>query len=198
MQIPDLVDATGWFDSAQLRRSVSYFVRPAARRQLAAEIEAQYAAFAATGLTLDHVNAHKHMHLHPTVGRLLIEIGARFGLRRLRVPAEPPAIMRACGERSGLGARALHTWSGILKRQARRRGVGFDQHVFGLSWTGHVTAERLLRLRDVLPAGSSEIYLHPARGRDEVLALLMPDYDPAAELAALCDPRVIEAYARPL
>ena len=196
--IPDLVDAQGWFDSAQIARGVSYFCRPAVRRQLAAEIEAQYAAFAATGLTLDHANTHKHMHLHPTVGRLLMEIGARFGLRRIRVPAEPPAVLRACGERGGVGAHALYEWSRVLRRQARRRGLGFDRHVFGMAWTGHVTAERLLRLRRQLPAGSSEIYLHPALGRDEALARVMPDYDQAAELAALCDPRVIAAYASPL
>ena len=37
------------------------------KRQLRAEIEAQFAAFAATGLPFDHVNTHKHFHLHPTI-----------------------------------------------------------------------------------------------------------------------------------
>jgi len=66
---PGLVDADGQFSSNQLRLGINYFFRPAIRRQLAAEIRAQFAAFAATGLRLDHANAHKHMHLHPTVGR---------------------------------------------------------------------------------------------------------------------------------
>ena len=81
-EIPDLVDAAGQFPSDQLRLGIAYFFRPRVRRQLAAEIRAQFAAFAATGLTLDHANAHKHMHLHPTVGRLLIDIGRDFGLPR--------------------------------------------------------------------------------------------------------------------
>ncbi|MEO9191466.1 MAG: hopanoid biosynthesis-associated protein HpnK [Acetobacteraceae bacterium] len=78
----------GQFPSEQFRLGVNYFFRPRARRQLAAEIRAQFEAFAATGLPLDHANAHKHMHLHPTVGRLLIDIGREFGLRAVRVPAE--------------------------------------------------------------------------------------------------------------
>ena len=70
--IPDLVDLAGQFPSDQAGLGVRYFFRPQVRRQLRAEIAAQYAAFAKTGLTLDHANAHKHMHLHPTVGRMLL------------------------------------------------------------------------------------------------------------------------------
>ena len=101
-EIPDLVDASGWFPSDQVRLGVRYFFRPLVRRQLAAEIRAQFAAFAATGLTLDHANAHKHMHLHPTVGRLMLQIGAGFGLHSVRIPAEPPAVLARCGTPVGL------------------------------------------------------------------------------------------------
>ncbi|MEI6861546.1 MAG: ChbG/HpnK family deacetylase, partial [Verrucomicrobiota bacterium] len=80
-----------------LRLGGRYFFLPHVRRQLATEIRAQFAAFAATGLTLSHADAHKHMHLHPTVGGLMIRIGREFGLQAIRIPAEPPAVMAACG-----------------------------------------------------------------------------------------------------
>ncbi len=67
-----LVGDDGRFDPNMARAGVRFFFLPRVRRQLAREIRAQLAAFRATGLTLDHVNAHKHMHLHPTVARLLI------------------------------------------------------------------------------------------------------------------------------
>jgi len=86
-----LVDAAGQFPSDQLGLGVRYAFSPAQRRQLAAEIHAQYRAFAATGLRLDHANAHKHMHLHPTVGRMMIDIGREFGLTAIRIPSEPPS-----------------------------------------------------------------------------------------------------------
>src|ERR1051326_545123 len=62
-EIPDLVDAEGHFPSQQLRAGIGYFAKPRMRRQLALEVRAQFAAFAATGLTLHHADAHKHMHL---------------------------------------------------------------------------------------------------------------------------------------
>ena len=84
---------------------------------------AQFAAFAATGLVLDHANAHKHMHLHPTVGAMMLAIGRDFGLRRIRVPAEPPAIMARCGTPVGWGDKVLYRWTGVLRRQARAAGI---------------------------------------------------------------------------
>src|SRR5213078_1596649 len=64
-----------------LRVGLRYFFLPGVRRLLAAEIRAQFEAFRATGLALDHVNAHQHMHLHPVVARLIVEIGRSYGMR---------------------------------------------------------------------------------------------------------------------
>jgi hopanoid biosynthesis associated protein HpnK len=186
-QIPDLVDAEGRFPSDQFRLGVDYFFRPRVRRQLAAEIRAQFAAFASTGLTLDHANAHKHMHLHPTVGQLMIDIGREFGLRAIRVPSEPPV---ACGPARTPGARALKAWSGLLRHQARRAGLLTNDAIFGLGWTGHMTPARVQDLLDALPPGLNEIYFHPATGHDALLRGLMPDYEHAAELEALLSARI--------
>ncbi|HET7879744.1 MAG TPA: hopanoid biosynthesis-associated protein HpnK [Acetobacteraceae bacterium] len=184
-EIPDLVDATGWFPSDQLRLGIRYATNPRVRCQLAAEIRAQFAAFAATGLPLVHADAHKHMHLHPTVGRLMLEIGREFGLRRVRIPAEPPAVLARCGTRVGLGAYALYHWTRLLRRQVRQAGMATTDHCFGIAWSGHMTPDRLHRLMAELPDGDSEIYLHPATERDSTLRRLMPDYEHEAELAAL-------------
>ncbi len=191
--IPDLVGADGQFPSYQLRLGLRYAFHPRVRRQLAAEIAAQFAAFAATGLTLDHADAHKHMHLHPTVGRLMIALGRRHGLRALRVPSEPPGVLTAAGGQPGIGDRALFLWSGVLRAQARRAGLVVPDACFGLAWTGHMTAARLTALFPRLPPGVSEVYAHPAVARDQRLAALMPDYEPEAELAALLDPAVAAA-----
>ncbi len=192
---PGLVDAAGQFPSDQLRLGLNYFARPAIRRQLQHEIRAQYQAFVATGLRLDHANAHKHMHLHPTVGRMMIEVGLEFGLPAIRVPAEPPAIMAALGVPQRSGARALYAWTRLLRSQARRAGLRTNDHAFGIAWSGHMTTARLAALAPRLPGGLSEIYFHPATHRDVLLTRLMPDYEHEAELAALCDPEVRAALA---
>ncbi len=188
--IPDLVDASGQFPSDQLRLGIDYFFRPRIRRQLAAEIRAQFQAFAATGLHLDHANTHKHMHLHPTVGAMMLAIGRDFGLTTVRVPNEPPAVMVALGVAQGLGARAMHAWTRLFRAQARRAGMRVNDHCFGLAWSGHMTPERVRALLPLLPKGRNEIYFHPATARDAALTRLMPDYEHRAELDALLDPEI--------
>lgn len=187
---PGLTDAYGQFPSNQLRLGINYFFRPNVRRRLAAEIRAQFAAFAATGLRLDHANAHKHMHLHPTVGRLMLEIGAEYGLPALRIPAEPPATMLACGVAPSLGDRLLYTGTRLLRAQARHAGIKTNDQAFGIAWSGHMTSDRIIHLADHLPPGLSEIYFHPANRRDAQLARLMPGYEHEAELATLLNPAV--------
>jgi hypothetical protein len=125
------------------------------------------------------------MHLHPTVGRLMIDIGRDFGLSAIRVPAEPPSVLAACGTQVGLGDRALYHWTRLLRRQAQQAGLATNDHCFGLAWSGHMTTERVQRLMGALPDGLSEIYFHPATMKDATLQRLMPDYEHVAELEAL-------------
>jgi hopanoid biosynthesis associated protein HpnK len=187
-RIPDLVDANGQFPSDQLPIGLKYAFHPSARRQLADEICAQFEAYATTGLALDHADGHKHMHLHPVVGKLMLDIGRGFGLRAVRVPAEPPTVIARCGTPAAPGRRALYAWSRLLRHRARRTGMKVADAVFGLAWSGHMTAPRLKNLIANLPDGLSEIYCHPAARRDAAIAALMPDYEHEAELAALIDP----------
>lgn len=195
VSIPDLVDSSGQFPSDQLALGLRYFFHPRIRAQLRAEIEAQFAAYAATGLLLDHADAHKHMHLHPTVGRMLISAGRAHGLRALRIPREPVEVMAECGVAPSLGARAMQAWTSVLRHQAQAAGLAVNDSVFGLAWSGAVTEDRLLRLAPHLPEGVSEIYFHPASRRDPLIDRLMPDYQHEAELQALCSLAVRAAFA---
>jgi hopanoid biosynthesis associated protein HpnK len=194
--IAALVDGDGQFPSDQLGLGLRYAFSRTARAQLAREVAAQFRAFAASGLPLDHANAHKHMHLHPLVGRLLIEAGAAHGLRAIRIPAEPAAVMTALGVPQGPGARALLAWTRLLRAQAQRAGLRTNDHVFGLAWSGGMTEARLLRLVPRLPPGLSDIYFHPAAGRDGLLDRLMPHYDHEGEMAALLSPALRAAVAQ--
>ena len=188
--IPLLVDADGRFDDHQGRAGMRFFLAPGIRAQLAAEIRAQFEAFRATGLTLDHVNAHKHMHLHPTVARLVVAIGRDYGLRAVRLPAEPAAVLRRAlpGERQRAPAYAPAI--AALRRRLRRAGLAMNDHAFGIAWSGRLVEARILDLLPHLPAGVSELYCHPATRSTPALAAMMPGYRHAEELAALMSPAV--------
>ncbi len=191
-QIPALVDDAGQFRSDMVRMAVELFASRPARRQLAAEIDAQFAAFAATGLPLDHVNAHKHFHLHPTIASAILRAGKRHGLAAMRAPIEPPGVIAAIeGTRPRVGIE--HVWAKVLRRRLRRAGLTVPDQVFGLAWSGALTAPRLLALLDNLPPGLTEIYAHPALAPYPGSA---PGYRYGEELAALTDPLAKAAINR--
>jgi hopanoid biosynthesis associated protein HpnK len=190
-RVPDLVGPDGFFRTDMARLGFDIAFKPRVRAQVAAEITAQYEAFATTGLRLDHVNAHKHFHLHPVIGAQAIAIGRRFGARAIRVPTEPVAVVRAIEPASAsLSARVLAQWTRVLRAQARRAGMMTPDAVFGLAWSGAMTGARLKRLLERLPGGTIEIYTHPAvsnefpgnaagyRYVDELAALIDPDCVP--------------------
>lgn len=198
-QVPDLVGEYGCFRTNMVRSGIDIFFRPAVRRQLAAEIEAQFAAFAKTGLPLDHVNAHKHFHLHPTIAGLILSIGRRYGMRAVRTPVEPAGIIHAIEPRRTAGVdRIAHFYARAARGQMREAGLLVPDQVFGLAWSGAMTRKRVSALVDRLPAGLSEIYCHPAtrddypghadgyRYRDELDALLETRVD-GIELGRFAD-----------
>jgi hopanoid biosynthesis associated protein HpnK len=160
-QIPNLVGPDGLFRTDMAKASVGMFFLPWVRRQLAREIDAQFEAFASTGLKLDHVNAHKHFHLHPTIAGLTLRIGRHFGLKAIRVPYEPAEVLRRIEPETG-GSFVVETWARRLRKRLAAVGIFSPDRVFGLAWSGAMTPARLHGLLAHLPDGVSEIYLHPA------------------------------------
>jgi hopanoid biosynthesis associated protein HpnK len=187
-EIPGLVRRDGRFDPNMGRAGVRFFALPQVRRQLAMEIRAQFEAFRATGLLLDHVNAHKHMHLHPTVARMIIEIGRDYGVTAVRVPFEPVEPLHAAFPDEHYSAPFYRPWIEWLRRRLQSAGLFVNDSLFGLAWTGGMVEGRLLRLLPQLPQGVSEIYFHPATARSPALRATMPGYRHEEELAALLSP----------
>jgi hopanoid biosynthesis associated protein HpnK len=187
--VPDLVDADGFFRTDMVRAGAAIFFLPKVRRQLAGEIEAQFEAFAATGLALDHVDAHKHFHLHPTIAALVVRIGRRFGMKAMRVPCEPADVLRQI-EPGTRGNFIVELWARRLRRRLKAAGIFSPDRVFGLAWSGAMTTKRLADLIAHLPEGASEIYLHPATGPD--FAAATPGYLYEQELAALTSTQAID------
>src|SRR5256885_4505245 len=142
-RIPDLVDAQARLRTDLAMTGVAIFLRPRVRRQLAAEIEAQFRAYRATGLPLDHVNAHHHFHLHPTVCAQMLDIGMRYGLNAVRVPREPLDMLARIESRARYRRKWLAgPWTALLPRRGRRRGMTTPDHVFGPARSGAMTAGR--------------------------------------------------------
>ncbi len=194
--LPDLAGADGLLRADMAGLGLDLARRPAARRQLAAEITAQFEAYQATGLPLDHVNAHKHFHVHPLIAGAVLRLGRRYGMRALRVPREPRAILRRA--EPGASPRPAYDsapWAALLAWRARRAGLLIPDRTLGLAWSGAMTPARVAGLLAHLPEGLTELYTHPATGGG--FPCEAPGYLYARERDALIAPASVAAARAP-
>ncbi len=179
-KIPGLVNARGEFSNRPAATGMKYFFQPGLRAQLRAEIHAQFGKFHATGLPLDHVNGHLHLHLHPVVFGILMEDPKKLGIWHLR-------LTRDCLARSRQMSRdrwfyrvshaAIYEWLSSRARQPlHQRGIKHAQITFGLLQNARVDQAYVLKLLPALPAGDSELYSHPSLDnfKHELDALVSP------------------------
>jgi hopanoid biosynthesis associated protein HpnK len=179
-KIPGLVNARREFSNSPLKAGMKYFFDDDLREVLQAEIRAQFEKFRSTGLPLDHVNGHLHLHLHPVVFKILMDEAEAFGIRHMR-------LTRDCLARSRRMSRGYHFYrvshaaifeclSSRARGPLRQKGIRHAQITFGLLQDGRVDEEYILKLLPELPEGNSELYSHPSldKFRHEFDALISP------------------------
>lgn len=199
-QVSGLVDERGEFYARLGRAGFNFFFRTGVRRELEAEIRAQFEAFKRTGLCLDHVNSHNHMHVHPTVLGLILKVGREYGMRAVRLPFEPALLSWRVTRRQLVRklscALLLSPWLGLMRVRLRRAGVRTNDRVIGMADSGRMTAARVLEYLKRLPGGVTEIYFHPATQRCPEITRNMPDYRHEDEFKALIDPAISNALVQ--
>lgn len=183
--IPDLLDDSGLFRANLVSSGFRFFFLPAVRRQLKAEITAQFEAFAKTGLRLDHVNAHNHLHLHPTVLSLILQIGKSFGLKSIRLPLDDTS--------KGLGAVFLKPWLALMKARLNKQGIRHNDVLLGLEETGYLDSKTLISLVEGLSERTAELMCHPATGPWPGMDSMAKDFRHDLEFKALIDEASIKA-----
>jgi len=179
--IPGLVNAAGEFSASPVKVGFRYFFQKSLTEQIRAEIHAQFEKFRATGLFLDHVNGHLHLHLHPTVFKILMKDADQLGIERLRLTFDP--FWLNCRLAKGhwcyraLHASIHHVLAGRARRVLDRRRIRHTSVVFGLLQNGRVDECFVKRLLQLLPEGDSELYSHPSLDefRNEFDALTNPE-----------------------
>ena len=177
--IPGLVDRDGLFRADLAGAGFRFFFLPNVRRQLESEITAQFEAFAKTGLTLDHVNAHNHLHLHPTVLGFILKSGKRFGMKSIRIPKDTNA--------KGIGVLFLKPWLALMKSRLQKHGIKHNDVLLGLDETGFLDTKALISLIEGLSEQTAELMCHPATGPWAGMDPMAKGFRHDLEFAALID-----------
>jgi hypothetical protein len=167
--IPDLTCALGHLSGSAAATWIKLY-RKHVLDQAEKEIEAQFNRLEAEGINPVYVDGHHHLHMHPGLFRAVCRIASRKGVHWIRITNEP--FRAVCGPGSeSRGIMPYIEW--VVFRLLRkgnidateRYGLSYARHVFGLSGTGHLGEEYILKLLELIalsdPSGVDEIFGHP-------------------------------------
>jgi hopanoid biosynthesis associated protein HpnK len=165
-RIPSLVDEHQNFSNNPVAAGLRYYFSSAARRELREELAAQFEKFRSTGLPLSHIDGHLHLHVHPVIFTAALELGQKYGCRRMRVPEEERGLNLAF-DRSGIVLKTVYSLlfdslAKYMKRKLRARQFSFVERVYGNLQSGRMSEKYFLYALDNLRAVTNEVYFHPA------------------------------------
>src|SRR6185295_7865372 len=165
-RVPTLVE-----DDGRFRRSWKPFIVACLRGKVSlAEVEleltAQVERLRSAGVSLTHLDAHKHVHAYPPVFAIVARLAGRFGIPTVRVPYErwswigPDPDSRRTRQRQALLNTALLPWA----RRDYRTAAAHDlrtPHFVGRIHTGVLSADALAGIVRALRPGVTELMVHP-------------------------------------
>jgi len=168
--------------SPRFRNSLKQFALAAVRKQIAAEeiqceAEAQIRKLQSRGVTITHVDSHKHTHMFPHVLRPLLRAVRACGIRAVRNPFEPircwPAGMVLGSPGLWLrsaGVMAFQMFAGEFRRALKEEAMVSTDGTVGIAVTGMLEQKKLLQILEALPDGTWELVCHPGYSDSDLQA----------------------------
>jgi len=132
--------------------------------QIEAESAAQIHLLQSRGLTLTHIDTHKHTHMFPAVLRPVLRAAHKAGIRAVRNPFEPAWSLHATPNAPWIRRTAgtlLRRLEPAFRRIVAEEGFTTTDGSIGISATGSLDAITLNSLLAHLPAGTFELVTHP-------------------------------------
>ena len=168
--------------SERFRTSLKQFAIAAVRKQMTPEeiereVEAQIRKIQASGVSLTHVDSHKHTHMFPHILRPVLRAARACGIRAVRKPFEPvrswsrPMVFGTPGIwlRSA-GVMAFQVFASEFRRALNEAGMVSTDGTLGIAVTGLLEQQNLLRILEAMPVGTWELVCHPGYSDADLLA----------------------------
>jgi predicted glycoside hydrolase/deacetylase ChbG (UPF0249 family) len=161
------------------------------------ECDAQIAALGREGITITHLDSHRHTHALPGLLPAVLASALTAGIRIVRRPLDRPTLDDPIASAKML---SLHVaWRRASRRlgAAERALLSHSPNFRGISLQSAPDVEyRLLRMLERLPSAPTEIVLHP--GYDDPVLASQDPYrsEREREVAALCSVAVRERLTR--
>lgn len=185
-KIPSLVDASGVFPENYTVFIKKFFSGKVAKNEIKAELSAQIEKALETGLNITHVDSHQHLHVLPGITSIVIELCKKYGIKRIRMPAE--SIFYSGGYNTSLGRKigraGLTFCTYLAELQAQKAGFVYPNNFFGMLAGGNLNEKLVEKMIYAMPTGVTEVMTHPGVNDELLRQKFTWGYHWTCELAA--------------
>jgi len=132
-------------------------------KEIRKELSAQILSIQDTGIRVNHLDGHQHVHILPAVVRAAAEAANTHGISWVRIPEEPCPDL---GERSSDVTEEACFFSrhaSAARAFYDAMGIHTTDHFRGLLLKGELPAETWLDFLESIPTGLTELMVHPGR-----------------------------------
>jgi chitin disaccharide deacetylase len=136
--------------------------------EITAEAEAQIRRIQAAGITVSHVDTHKHTHLFPSILGPVLKAAKKCGVRAVRNPFGPRFPLRSSRllARPGIWTRfaevqVLRRFAGKFRHAVEQAGFATPDGTLGIEVTGALDEALFHALARSIPEGTWEFVCHP-------------------------------------
>ena len=158
-------------DDGRFRRSwkpfiVSCLLGRVSLDEVEQELTAQIDRIRSAGVTLTHLDAHKHVHAYPPIFTIVTRLARKFRIPVVRVPFERRVHLggdtteKRTARNQALMNAVMLPWAWRDYRSAARARVRVP-HFIGRAHTGVLSAQALTAMVRALPPGVTELMVHP-------------------------------------
>ncbi len=133
-------------------------------QEIEAEAIAQIKRIQSSGITVSHIDSHKHLHMFPRVLAPLLRAARKCNVPCVRNPFEPGWSLRATRGSSMLRRTQVYVLRGYRRnfaRLVRENGLKTTDGAIGVLATGSLDATVLRSLLKAMPTGTWELVCHP-------------------------------------
>jgi predicted glycoside hydrolase/deacetylase ChbG (UPF0249 family) len=171
--IPTLLGKNGQFRSSLLHFATDLQSDRIWQREIEIEATAQIRRLQSAGITVSHIDTHKHTHLFPRVARPLLRAAQACGVSAIRNPFEQPwsASMTRGALLRKIEVAALRNFQQAFHDLRRAAGFRCPDGCIGVSATGSLDAVTLSRLLDEAQPGTWELVCHPGYNDADLAAI---------------------------
>lgn len=146
---------------------------PDGRLHIERELRGQIEKLLASGVRLDHLNSHRHVHMIPAIFRITCRLAVEYGIPSIRLVRELPYLAGGWTKNvqplltANVVKHVLLNWYARVNESAvRAHRLAAPDYFIGVSYTADMTPATIRQGLRAAPYGSVEVLLHPAVGPD--------------------------------